>query len=290
MHDMWNLTGLCHHAGSCRRYTTPGLCGQCPLLGSQAGPHDFSEVVARRKERLYDEVPIDFVAVSSWLRRKSEESTLLHGRSVTVIPNAFQLPPRESLKRVASDGAVRLIFGAARLDDTVKGFPILIEAMKALKSTYPELASRTRLLLYGAIRDASLIERIPIEVEYVGVQHGMENISRLYLRSDIVLSTSHFETLPGTLVEGQAYGCVPVSFARGGQPDIIDDGTTGYLAEWSDDQSQAGANIAASIAQAVGLIELEGEAMRERMYESVSRKFSAAAVAGAYIALLQRPR
>jgi glycosyltransferase involved in cell wall biosynthesis len=246
--------------------------------------------VARRKERLYDEVPIDFVAVSSWLRRKSEESTLLHGRSVTVIPNAFQLPPRESLKRVASDGAVRLIFGAARLDDTVKGFPILIEAMKALKSTYPELASRTRLLLYGAIRDASLIERIPIEVEYVGVQHGMENISRLYLRSDIVLSTSHFETLPGTLVEGQAYGCVPVSFARGGQPDIIDDGTTGYLAEWSDDQSQAGANIAASIAQAVGLIELEGEAMRERMYESVSRKFSAAAVAGAYIALLQRPR
>lgn len=34
MHDMWNMTGVCHHAGACGRFQQGEECGHCPLLGA----------------------------------------------------------------------------------------------------------------------------------------------------------------------------------------------------------------------------------------------------------------
>ena len=53
MHDMWNCTGVCHHAYDCRRYT--GRCTACPLTGKQAD--DISTAAQRRK----GEIPVDKV-------------------------------------------------------------------------------------------------------------------------------------------------------------------------------------------------------------------------------------
>ena len=293
MHDMWNMTGLCHHAGECRHYRIPGHCGDCPLLAARASARDLSHKMSLRKERLYDSVTIDFVAVSSWLKDRAKESSLLAGRHVSVIPNAFQLPDHQTINRDeksrddrAAATPVRLIFGAARLDDDIKGFPILIEALAILRRKYPKIAERASILLYGSIKDASLLDAIPLRKEYTGMLRNPEEIRRLYRRSDIVVSSSLFETLPGTLVEGQAYGCLPVTFGRGGQRDIVEPGLTGIIVDWNDDAHLAAEALADGIAAGAALIEKEGADVRRRMYQSVKNKFEAESVAKAYMNLL----
>ena len=286
MHDMWNLTGLCHHAGDCRRFESPGRCGDCPLLGKRGGHYDLSYTTHERKEHLYAGVPINFVAVSSWLADKAASSTLLARQRVSVIPNPFHLPAPEEIRREESPGKLRLIFGAARLDDDVKGFPIFIEAMRRLKRDYHALAERTEVTLYGGIRDASLIEAIPLPVTYTGILRDPAEIAALYCRNDVVVSTSLFETLPGTLVEGQAYGCLPVTFGRGGQRDIVEHEVTGLIVDWNDNTAEAAGYIASGIAEAARMLEAGAEEVRRRMYDSVRSRFDAVSVARAYVDLL----
>lgn len=306
MHDMWNFTGICHHAGECDRYKKPGECGNCVLLGKYGSPEDLSHKAFLRKRKLYDakgvnggkvnrgEIGkkvenggIEFVAVSTWLARRAGESSLLGGRKLHVIPNAFILPAFENLRRVEAPGKLRLIFGAARLDDEIKCFPVLIEAMQALKRKYPEIAEITELTLFGGIKDSSLLDKIPVNMRYEGIVRDPERVRELYLESDIVVSTSSYETLPGTLIEGQAYGCWPVSLNRGGQSDIITSEELGWLAEWSDVAAEAGERIADGIYRGYKLINSDF-GLKRRLYESVAEKFSAAEVARKWIELIGR--
>lgn len=284
MHDMWNMTGLCHHAEECKRFETPGLCGNCPILATLAGRGDLSARVAKRKQKLYSGAGIAFVAVSNWLAGKASSSTLLGSERVEVIPNVFKLGPLiENIgERVEAPGRVRLIFGAARLDDPIKDIDTLILSLEKLKERAPEIASRVSLLLFGGIKDETILKRIPVEYEYAGVVMDPQKVAELYKRSDIIVSTSLFETLPGTLVEGLAYGCMPVSFNRGGQRDIIDHGETGCLVEWSADRDERAGRMADGIAWCAKELEREPEMRVAKLYASVERKFSEEAVAERY--------
>lgn len=287
MHDMWNLTGICHHSYECRRYKEE--CGLCQYLHGVGKEHDLSCKVQRRKASLYSRKRIHFVAVSNWLAGKAKESSLLRDGDVAVINNPF-LPAAEVAAECKPLGRyadkLRILFGAARLDDPVKGFPILLAVMESLNVSYPDLAGRVELVLFGDIRDASLLDRIVLEHRYLGRVSPSE-LRGIYERSDIVLSTSLYETLPGTLVEGQAYGCVPVCMRRGGQPDIIDHLSTGYMAEYSDDIAECGSRIAEGIAWAAQAL---GPELKERMRKSVDDRFSPGVIARKYIELFQKIR
>lgn len=285
MHDMWNFTGVCHHAGDCLRFRSDspcgGSCGECPLLKRHASPSDLSARTLLAKERLYDAGAISFVAVSRWLADEARASRLLATRDLSVIPNAFPLPDSSILsRRIGADApSLNLIFGAARLDDPIKDFPLLIDVTRALRERHPEVADRCRLHLYGGIKDASLLERLAISYTHHGMIRNPEKITDLYLDSHIVLSTSRRETLPGTLIEGLAHGCWPIAFHAGGQGDIITDGLTGSLLERS-------RHDAAAMADAIAAAPAIDCSVSRRLHESVERSFSAPAVAREYLRLL----
>lgn len=283
MHDMWNFTGACHHAGTCRRFTAH--CGNCPILASHARPNDITRRTLLRKQRLYGQGRITFVAVSQWLADMARHSTLLRDQPLAVIPNAF--PIADAPVHTAPADRFTLLFGAARLDDPIKGLPILKEAMTALARLEPEVASRTELVTYGGIKDPAALDGFAVNHRHVGVIAGAEALRQLYADADVVLSTSLYETLPGTLVEGQAYGAIPIAFLRGGQADIIDHTTTGYLVDWADDPVEAGTRIARAIIAAAHLSPEARAAMHTAMRTSVLERFSAPAVARRYLTLLQ---
>lgn len=290
MHDMWNFTGICHHAGDCTKYMAPGTCGDCPLMGGLKSRHDLSYRTLRRKQLCYARTPITFVAVSRWLADCGRRSTLLKDNAPVVIPNAFPISERDIFMHpLRDDEEFRILFGAARLDDTVKGLPILVETTKILKNKYPELAAKTRLITFGTAKDPSALEGIVVERTDLGRIDGAEALCKVYIDADCVVSTSLFETLPGTLIEGQAYGCVPVSFLRGGQADIIDHLNTGYLADWSDDLPTAAERIADGLAWAAQQCadKTRHQDIIDRMRASVIDRFSEEAVARRYIDLFQ---
>lgn len=284
MHDMWNMTGICHHAYECTRYRN--TCGECPYLNSHR-PNDLSNIVWERKKRLYGDCPITFVAVSNWLAGKAAESSLLGGADVRVIPNAFPVEKfstslstegAEALRRLGVDTSKRLIImGAARLDDPIKGLPYAIEALNIVAERHPEVAGECQAVFFGDVRNPEVFNSLLFNNVETGRISEPSTVQHLYSAGSIVLSTSLYETLPGTLIEGQAAGCLPVTFGMGGQSDIVTHLSDGYIADYKSSESIA-EGIVAMLAKATD---------RERLHRSVSDRFAATAIAARYISLFE---
>lgn len=271
MHDMWNCTGICHHAGGCTAYT--GTCQKCPLLRSQG--RDLSTRIQYRKKLLYKQIPITFVAVSHWLADCCRKSSLMREADVRVVGNPIveSLFPcgriADGMCGIPSDKHI-LVMGAARLDDTVKGFGRLIAVTRCLAGKMPELAASLHLVLYGDIRNKPLLGQLAIPHTWLGV---ITDVSGVMRRADVVLSTSVRETLPTTLVEGMASGCVPVAFGNSGQFDIISHMQDGYLAKDADVDDFANGVVWA----------LRCGRTREQQHQAAKRRFDATVIAQQYI-------
>lgn len=275
MHDMWNMTGICHHAGNCQGFLKE--CGECPFLGNRGRVDDMSHRTWLAKEKIYTENKLRFVAVSTWLACKAQESSLMKDLPVEVIPNPFSLDDI-SEKEISEkhEGKVKILFGAARIDDPIKGLEVLKKALMVLADSCPEVADDLQLVTFGGYKFPDSLKGFAVSHEHLGFLKG-EEVKNAYKSSDIVVSTSDFETLPGTLVEGQAYGCIPVAIDHGGQRDIIDHLETGWLAQWSDSLEERAANVAEGILWAYN--NRHNSTLRKNMRNSVQKKFSAPEVA-----------
>lgn len=276
MHDMWNCTGVCHHAYECEGYKT--TCKSCHFLGSKGC--DLSTVTQERKQQLYSGANIHFVAVSNWLADKCRKSRVMHDCDINVIFNAFPIEKFSAERLPNSDYGIDsskkvVVMGAARLDDPVKGFGLLIDTSQYIAKHMPELAQRLHLVLFGTIKDEALLNKIALPYTHLGL---VDDVSSVYSHADVVLSTSLYETLPGTLIEGQASGCVPVTFGQGGQADIVEHLKTGYIAEYKDP---------ASVAQGIEWA-IEAGIEREFLHKEVERKFASPKIAQQYIELFNK--
>lgn len=272
MHDMWNCTGVCHHAYDCEKYMS--TCQSCPLTGKRGC--DLSTKTQQRKARLYSEAAIHFVAVSHWLARVCRKSALLRSQDIRVIPNTLKTDEYQ-FERLG-DGYEGIpahkkvvVVGARRLDEPGKGGAELVAAMQWVAEHKPALARQLHLVLYGDLRDRSLLGKIAIPVTYLG-QVSACRLNEVYRRADIVLSTSEFESFGATLIEGQASGCIPVARGGDGRDDIIDHLRNGYLARNGSAQSIAdGLEWAAS--QPVSREFLHGEVDGKFSYRIVAQQF-----------------
>ena len=288
MHDMWCFTGICHHAATCGNYRNS--CGECILLGKKKSPRDLSNKIWKKKNGIYGNSGsfpnLAFVAVSSWLKKKAEESSLLKRHEVELIPNAFN---NSSSGEREKRNKVRILMGAARLDDPIKGLETLKESTRIIKKEYPEISENMEIMMFGNIKDETLLEAFSLPVHQLGILKGEEAVKNAYEQAEIVVSASSYETLPGTLVEAQAYGCIPVSFDRGGQRDIIEDNSTGFIAQFNDDIYVRARNLAKEIVRAYEIIKNPRrlEDFRERMKKSIEDKFSYPRVANKYISLIE---
>lgn len=288
MHDMWPVTGICHHAKECREYQSEEPCQMCQYIdGLGRFVPQLSSRVARRKIQLYDRIgdKIDFVAVSRWLAECAEASVITRGRMISMIHNAFPVEafhtrPRRSRRELGlpEEGAI-VVMGAARLDDPVKNLKGAIEALDCLSNrVYFEQCPPVTAVFFGALRDPSALNSMMLPYVWLGPIDDKERIADIYAHAAGVMSTSLYETLPGTLIEGQAAGAWPVSYDRGGQRDIISDDTLGTVAPFGDEYAFADGLMKAVME--------DSPERREYLRASVREKFSAESVAKRYVDLL----
>lgn len=287
MHDMWCLTGICHHAYECDGYRQ--ACGSCRFLGVGTA-NDLSHKTHQRKASLYAGTPITFVAVSHWLADCARSSTLLADADLRVIPNAFPVdtfpitPGRMAGAIALPPNRDVILMGAARLDDPIKGMPVAVEALNWIFDNRPDVVRSAQVVFFGDVRDRTLIDSLRFPHIYIGRIDDPHMLRDLYASARVVISASHYETLPGTLIEGQAAGALPVSFGRGGQSDIITHLKDGYIADYADPVSLAEGIIWA----------LKQNVDRKELHDSVARRFDANVVAKRYVdlftELLDRPR
>lgn len=284
MHDMWCMTGICHHAYECAGYKIKG-CGNCQFLNGRSAT-DLSRSVFLKKQKVAENTKMHFIAVSNWLADRAKESILLRNKQVDVIPNAFPadyyspaMLPATGVDPLSEMGAgkYRVVMCAARLDDTIKGLPYAIDALNFIFDNYPEVARDLTAIFVGDIRDPNALANLRLPYIHLGRVNDEAMLRQVYGYSHVVLSTSLYETLPGTLLEGQSMGCLPVAFGCGGQRDIVDHMVNGYIAEYRDPES-----VAEGILWAIST-----DSDRMKLHEQVAERFSSASIARRYIELFE---
>lgn len=271
MHDMWNLTGVCHHAGDCDRFKK--RCHECPLLGRCKGENDLSAKTFDRKAKLYETAGIRFVAVSSWLEDKARQSALTRACDLHMINNPFPIdahPRRMKVDGLPGDGKV-ILMCAARLDDPVKDLPGAIEALNDVQDSGVQATA----VFVGDMRDPQGLDSLRMPRIHLGPVYDKRRLSDIFGRADIVLSSSHYESFGSTLLEGQAAGATPVGFVHDGRADIITDGVTGYGA------GEGMRTLAAAIKLAID------QPIAEKQLREAAARYSYEAIAARYINLFK---
>lgn len=286
LHDMWPATAICHHAYACEAYHV--ACHDCPFLAAP-GRNDLSARVFRQKQRTYGGLHpnLSVVAVSRWLAERVKESALLGEKPRDIIPNTLSLDNFDLLDRTESrrelglaDRRYILLFGAARIDDPIKGFEFLQAAIECLLQRGEYRREELHLLLFGQIKDEHLLDDFPISHTEMGVVRDTHLISRLYSAANVTVSTSHYETFGQTMVEAQACGCLPLSFDGSGQADIIDHKENGYLAARLDIE-----NLTDGLEWCLG----DGQCIDRRdLREGVLQRYAPSAIARKYIEVYTR--
>jgi len=243
MHDMWEATSICHHAYNCDRFQT--ACSHCPFL-KLAGSHDLSNRTFRRKQKMYEGASrLRFVAVGDWLAERARSSALIGHFPITTIPNSISLTHFVHVDRNDARSALDvkepyvIVFGAARIDEPIKGFGYLVEALQHLVSEGRFHSDEVRLLLFGGIRDTSLLQQLPVRYTHLGYVTDEHRLSLIYSAANATVSSSLYETFGQTLIEAQACGSLPVAFNGSGPNDIIAHRQNGYLADYQSVKSMA---------------------------------------------------
>jgi glycosyltransferase involved in cell wall biosynthesis len=233
-HDMWPITGGCHHSGPCERFT--GLCGCCPVLGSKA-PDDLSSRLMRRKQRSWEGRNIRLVCPSNWLANQARRSTLFARRPVAVIPNPLDLrrfsPSDKAAARqrlgLPRDGRL-VMFGSTKgVRIKEKGYAFLDQALQRIVRGLSE-AAKPHLMIAGSDRSDAGSIKAQVPVHWLG-QMKSEAMADAYRAADVFALPSMYENLPNMIAEALACGTPAVAFDVGGIGDLITHRINGYLAK-----------------------------------------------------------
>jgi len=228
VHDMNPFTGGCHYDDSCERFRDQ--CGVCPQLGSVMA-NDLSRKNWLRKNQVLKQVPADqlyLVAPSQWMKTKLFESRLMNKFSVTVIPNGLdtdELAPRDKhySRKVLGipENAGVILFIADSVVNKRKGLSFLIQALEGIKETGN--------LFFLTVGRSKIDIHTDIPHKDLGSVTNQRMISIVYSAADIFVLPSLQDNLPNTVIESFACGTPVIGFDTGGIPDMVRDGTTGYL-------------------------------------------------------------
>lgn len=232
MHDMWPITGICHHARTCEKYMDH--CYNCPFT-IRRKEKDLAYSVFKKKQKVYKNANISFVGCSLWLTDLARQSALTKNKDITSIPNPIDTDLFKPTNK--DDARVRLnlpkdikliLFGAAKSTDERKGINYFIEACKLLQK---ETSQKVGIVLYGKES-----EKIKYSFDYptfsLGYIKNTKCLVDLYSAVDIFATPSLEENLPNTIIESMACGTPSIGFNIGGIPEIIDHLHNGYVANY----------------------------------------------------------
>lgn len=235
LHDMWPITGICHHAQDCVNYQTQ--CHSCPLL-YKGSPSDLSYQVFFKKQQLYKRANLTFVACSQWLEGLTRKSSLSAGHDITNIPN----PINTNLFHPVEKTAVRrqlhlpvekklLLFSSMKITDKRKGIDYLVEACRMLVQQYPAFCEKLGVVVMGS-ESQQYADLFPFPIYCIDYVSSEKEIANVYNAVDLFVTPSLQENLPNTIAEAMSCGVPCVGFHIGGIPQMIDHLHNGYVAQY----------------------------------------------------------
>lgn len=193
------------------------------------GPHEYAWL------RLTRRIPDRVVCVSEAVRRAAVRRERLDERRTVVIHNGVDLPDPVPAGRVRAlrrelgiPGEAPVVGMVSNLNRAVKGVDRFLDAAPLVLDAVPD----ARFVLVGGgmkeqqlrrrVREAGLSDRVLL----VGYR---EDVDTFYALMDVAVLTSSSEGLSITLLEAMSHGLPVVATRVGGNPEVVDEGTTGFL-------------------------------------------------------------
>ncbi len=234
MHDMWYMTGGCHHARECMNYQFE--CGNCVFL-KNSGMKDLSHNGFLKKQSVYT-ADINFVACSDWLLNLGKKSNLLKNKKLYSIPNPidistfFKTDKKMGRKRFnLPTDKILILYTAAKVDNPRKGYKYFEEALHQLFNSIDFIKDTIEIVVMGWVKNPDEIN-FHFKTHFIGNLSNESDIATCYNAVDAFVTPSLEENLPNTIIESMACGTPSVAFNIGGIPQIIDHLENGYVAEY----------------------------------------------------------
>lgn len=236
-----------------------------------------------RALRLTSRAPDRVICVSRGVRSKALEAEGLLEQRAVVVRNGIAVPPsypwRAETQALRAElglhGNEKVVGMVANLNRPVKGVGYFVEAMPLIAARVPQV----HFLIVGEGRERAEHEarveelKISNRVTFTGYR---SDVMRFYPIMDVSVLTSLSEGLSITMLESMSFGIPVVATRVGGNPELVQDGETGFLVPPADPESFARAVIQI----------LTDESLREKMGRQgrmlVESEFSIERVAGQY--------
>ena len=206
LHDMWPITGGCHHSFECAKYQ--GHCGKCPMLSSE-NEFDLSHRVFERKFRhLSGRNNLTIVTPSRWLADCTRKSRLFSGNRIEIIPNLIDTNVFHPIRKAVAREALGLplnkkliLFGCdGGSKNFYKGWNYLKEALAKIDS------GNIELVMFGSNEQNSLKCEFSQKSHFLGRLNDEISLRLAYSAADVFVSPSIAENFSQTLCESSACG------------------------------------------------------------------------------------
>jgi glycosyltransferase involved in cell wall biosynthesis len=237
MPDMAPMTGGCHYAWNCKRYSDK--CGGCPAYCSN-NENDQSRINWYFKNSYIQKTNIIPVAASIWQWRQLNIASLYRSKLKTKILSITNekhfIVGDKSIARsyfkINSDKFVILI-GSVYNSDRRKGFNELMETFKILhKRASNDFMHKVVIAIIGH-NNSSLSQSLPFSHIDLGYLSHSELV-RAYQAADLFVSPSIEDSGPSMINQSLMCGLPVVAFEMGVAPDLIINHKTGYMAKLGD--------------------------------------------------------
>jgi len=232
LHDMWAFCGAEHLSldSELSRFRQGYRSDNRPEGHTRL---DIDRWTWKRKLRNW-QMPRHVICPSHWLANCVQESALMRGWPVHVVPNVLDVDRFQPLDKAFCRQALGLTadvpliaFGAIG-HDINKGFDLLANALDSLAKN--KLLCGAECVVFGQ-SETSQSPSLGFPIRFIGRLHDDCSLTLLYNAVDVVVVPSRQENLPQIATEAHACGTPVVAFKATGLLEVVEHETTGYLAE-----------------------------------------------------------
>lgn len=220
LHDMWYLTGGCHHSLDCGGLKN--TCSKCPAIGRNS----FSWLAKKQlklKKRLANYNNLTIVSPSLWMEKNVSDLSIFRNNRHLVILNPLPTEIFKTFDKITSrnilglpvDKKLVMFLADGGTSNPYKGWQYLKKALMLLDNKNIEL-----VVVGNEVSEADR-EEIGMKIHSFGKINDEIILPLFYSAVDLFVSSSLADNAPQVVVEAQSCGCPVVAFKVGGVPDMM---------------------------------------------------------------------
>ncbi len=223
LHDMWPITGGCHHAMECEQFKKS--CEKCPQVRRVFQP--LVHFQQRKKVQLFENSKnVQFVAPSKWILAQLLESSIpLHRKPVLILnpidmdifkPSATRQPALEKF----NIGIV-----ANNLDDPLKNVKSTITHLQ--KWIEDSVIEDIKITLVG--KTSMSFDSEVVEIQHIPKILNELEMAEIYNTFDVFIHNSIIDNSPLVIQEALSCGVPVICNEAGGSKFLIKDFHNGFV-------------------------------------------------------------